>query len=684
MMKKIYVLIAAVLLNQVTAISEACAQEYVEVAQAETFTVEQYATGEVVVTGSLTEMLIDDNPAALSVITSEDMQNMGVSNAYEALARVPGVSTTTGAEDGRVGIRGSSENEVLYLLNGNPLAAAPDATGRGETAQWLFQVLSVESIERIEVLRGPAGALYGAEAATGVINVITKRADEREITFGVIGGNYGINSYVNVDLGQMGPWDAFFSAGYSYDFAVRDEYVGAGGIFPEDAFYDSPEGPIANFMLDMGYRINDNHELRLFADLAYESLTSRSLFYKLDEYGALNSNSTSNHSVRDNFRFNANLTYNGTVGNHDYSISAGYNRINRDQYDRIKNSGTAETEEIDLVELTDSYYIDLLSFNIRDTWYINDWNTLTVGGSYRHRENSSVELSPIWSQNGVDYTNEYAIYVQDEISLFDGDLLLLPALRYDKYSLFDGQLSPSFGITYHINDDHRLKFSFGSSFLPPSPERIFGDGSKIMPSLDLRPERSYGFDLRYEGELDTDFGLFSGAVSVFYTDYQDKFERIILDLTNKEFQWQNAHAATNRGVELELNYTFLDDFTLSGSYTHADFVNHDTGYHLAGSYRNLYTAGLSYYNSDWDFSASLFVKFVDNQAVKEEKDDSDVGSTQGVYYTDYSSVDISLRKTWLDKYSLSFSVINLFNDVDAYNYRFVDPTTYTLGFEMSF
>jgi iron complex outermembrane receptor protein len=128
-----------------------------------------------VVTFSKTPVQLQNTPSALYVITSDDILRSGVTNIADALRLAPGVEvgrfTSTSWAVGIRGLQNNFSKSVLVLIDGRnvytPLFAG---------VYWDVQDMPLEDIERIEVIRGPDGTIWGANAANGVINIITKRA----------------------------------------------------------------------------------------------------------------------------------------------------------------------------------------------------------------------------------------------------------------------------------------------------------------------------------------------------------------------------------------------------------------------------------------------------------------------------------------------------------------------------
>ena len=134
-----------------------------------------------------------DTPAAMDVITEQDIMNSGAKNAFDAVNMVPGVTSFSygasgleyGAMDSRVNIRGL-ERGSLILVNGVPM----NLNGKGGLSS-----IPTDSIARIEVLKGAASALYGSDAMSGVVNVITKTPNKEGGSATVAVGNRGSHSY---------------------------------------------------------------------------------------------------------------------------------------------------------------------------------------------------------------------------------------------------------------------------------------------------------------------------------------------------------------------------------------------------------------------------------------------------------------------------------------------------------
>jgi iron complex outermembrane recepter protein len=136
----------------------------------------------IIVTATRAEQLASDAPAAVTVVTSEEIDNRNVSRISDALLKTPSLYLGRGENgqsqsfEGGFSLRGLSTTRTLILLDG----LQPVQNGNSQGVNWL--TVFNEDVERVEVVPGAFGALYGSNAIGGVINVITKRPSERELT----------------------------------------------------------------------------------------------------------------------------------------------------------------------------------------------------------------------------------------------------------------------------------------------------------------------------------------------------------------------------------------------------------------------------------------------------------------------------------------------------------------------
>ncbi|MBY0238752.1 MAG: TonB-dependent receptor [Burkholderiaceae bacterium] len=166
-------------------------------------------------TASRQALAARDAPAVVSVITAEDIRQFGYRSVADALVQVPGMYAVVDGIAPNVGVRGihagvRSWSRILkVMIDGQPVAYRPDASNFLGAS-----LLNMAAIERIEVVRGPASALYGADAFLGVVNIITRPGDQRAFaaTATVLRGAQDGGGTALHASGQTGAWQWLVSA----------------------------------------------------------------------------------------------------------------------------------------------------------------------------------------------------------------------------------------------------------------------------------------------------------------------------------------------------------------------------------------------------------------------------------------------------------------------------------------
>ncbi len=140
---------------------------------------EELMSIDVVTTASKRHELPKDAPGIITVINHEEIKRYGYKNLFEVIVKMPSVysrpSTTTGGLMGNIGLRGDtpvSGNHVLWLINGRPFRASYDGGG----SQVLLKLFPIDLVRQVEFIRGPGSVLYGTNAYSGVVNIITKNS----------------------------------------------------------------------------------------------------------------------------------------------------------------------------------------------------------------------------------------------------------------------------------------------------------------------------------------------------------------------------------------------------------------------------------------------------------------------------------------------------------------------------
>jgi iron complex outermembrane receptor protein len=246
---------------------------------------------QIVVTATRNPIDVRQAPASVTVVTAEDIENRNVSRITDALLKTPSLFLGRGENgqsstlEGGFSLRGMTTQRTLVLLDG----LQPLQNGNSQGVNWL--TVFPEDIERVEVVPGAFGALYGSNAIGGVINIISKRADRREFTvrlrqgFGDAAGEWpGVyfRDRITPDLGIVLGGSLNRRRGFIGEFTVRTPVPGAPGTpvtgaiptttregLPAFIVGDRGRAPIRqiNAVARLEYDISPDH--RIFAGLNY-------------------------------------------------------------------------------------------------------------------------------------------------------------------------------------------------------------------------------------------------------------------------------------------------------------------------------------------------------------------------------------------------------------------------------
>lgn len=584
-----------------------------------------YSLDEVVVTATKTELTQKENPRSVEVITKEDIQNTGAISVRDALRTATNIDIVSVNHGGgeNISIRGGDTDGVLILVNGRRVAGENYFMSQGSNAYALDR-LNLSNVDHIEILRGPASAIYGSGAMSGVINIITKKSEKPEFSVGVATGTNEMSNYYHYDTGKNGKVSVNFDVNFS-KLRNIDSKAGKNLL----------HGPKQAYNLNLDYEMDENNNLNLMLDYAKDNLETRMRDFSVSSSAPddLKYPITSFTSERKTIA----LTYDGKNSNSDYSLSASYSQLNRDPY-AADTPGTNEKK--------------YKSWNIeaRDTIRTSDNNKLIFGGEYRG------DKASIYSgDNTVKNTDQYSLYLYDEYRV-DNKLLLTPAIRYDYHKSFGSHTSPNLGATYFISDKSRFKANYGTSYRAPSVDELYGafthggiwGGMAIVGNPDLKPEKSKGWEISYEQE-------FGDTTSAKLTYFDNKKEdaisyKIEMALPSQKGKFYNIDSTSSKGVEFEIKHDFGKGFTLVGNYNWLDSVDDTTGERLNYNARNTYMAKLMWtepIKKEWNITAW-------NKWYTDFQYDSDT-----VYSV--NTFNFTVTKRWGDKYRVFAGIDNVFN-----------------------
>ena len=536
------------------------------------------------VTANRMALLDLDTPAAMDVITDKDIMNSGAKNAFDAVNMVPGITSFSygasgleyGAMDSRVNIRGL-ERGSLILMNGVPM----NLNGKGGLSS-----IPTSSIERIEVLKGAASALYGADAMSGVINVITKTPSKEGGSATVGFGNMGRQTY-KINYGTprflIGVERNFFGA-QDPETPIRSDI----GAYARGYEYYTARNKGNSLGVFMSGKLNDKLTLN------FSRFEGNSSFGQLStETNPIKQTLHSTTYAYKDTKNNASLVYKD--GNTTGTIF--YN--DRDLY------GKSRIHSKKTYTLSDNNYIARqYGFDVQHEWDLRGGKDYFIAGVLGKRETYRTTSGPYY---GNPHRNSYAIYGTYSYQINPKWTSIL-GLRYsDIKDPVKNQrvLIPQFQLEHRINKESSMYINAGKAFRMPNLSDTFKKINKGYASVsgrNLKPEEGWNYELGYKHITNKD----SWKVALFYMDFKNFFSWKP-DSNGKNTIRVNGGRYRNVGIEAQYGRKLTDHLkmTVGASYSNPKQREIDKTYWKQANPKLQFTGGIHYTSPKWTAGSSL-------------------------------------------------------------------------------
>jgi iron complex outermembrane receptor protein len=536
------------------------------------------------VTANRMALLNLDTPAAMDVITDKDIMNSGAKNAFDAVNMVPGITSFSygasgleyGAMDSRVNIRGL-ERGSLILVNGVPM----NLNGKGGLSS-----IPTGSIARIEVLKGAASALYGSDAMSGVVNVITKTPTKEggSATIGV--GNMGSQTYkinygtprflIGIERGFFGKQDP--------STPVRTDSVD----HPRGYEYYTARDKGNSLGIFMSGKLSDK------VTLNFSRFEGKSAYAQLStESNATNRNRHSTTYAYDDSKNNASLIYKdrnttGTLFYNDRDLK-GKNR---------KHSLPSYTSN-------DSNYIARqYGFDVQHEWDFRGGKDYLIAGVLGKRETYRTTSGPVYASP---HRHSLALYGSYSYQI-NPTWTTVVGLRYtDIKDPVKNQhvLTPQFQLNHRINKESSVYMNVGKAFTMPNLSDTFKTVNRQYQSVsgrNLKPEEGWNYELGYKHITNKD----SWKVAAFYMDFKNFFSWKP-DSNGKMTIRVNGGRFRNVGVEAQYGRKLTDRLkvTVGAAYSNPKQMEIDKNYWKQANPKLQFTGGIHYNSSTWTAGSSI-------------------------------------------------------------------------------
>lgn len=454
---------------------------------------EQLKLPEIVVTASRTAEASSETSASVSVFTRADINRLRPASVQELLTHVPGVQVANyGGRGAAYGlyIRGTSTAQSLILIDGVRVGSA---TMGGASLQYL----SVDQIERVEVLRGSRSAVYGADAMGGVVQIFTRRSQGEGLTPSVrlAGGTHNTQEY---SLGLSGG-NAQTRFSLNASLEETDGFDRTRASYPSDADDDAYRN--RSLSMSLSHRFNDDLEAGLNVLDQRGRTELDNPFGRWDPapppYGSM-------HPAKpyDEFAVSSSSLYlDGQFSERWNSrLELGHSEDKQENFDKLFPGSTVNNTYRD--------YAGWLN-----TLQLNDAHSLLVGLDYLNDK--------VGSSNEYDQTSRWnqAAIVQHQFrgESFSTEL----GMRHDQNEQFGHENTFNAALSVPLNADHQVILSYAEGFRVPTFADLYWPldyGSGYVGNPDLEPEKSKSYELKWRARLATKTRL---EASVYRTNFHD-------------------------------------------------------------------------------------------------------------------------------------------------------------------
>ena len=497
-----------------------------------------------VVTAHRISLLEDQIGSAVSVLDGEALERQPVSFVVDLLRDLPGVAvsrTSTYGSLTSVRVRGGESNHLLVLVDG---VEANDPVGGNAFA---FSSLTRFDVGRVELIRGPQSALWGAEASSGVINITTLRPSQPFSLKTAIEAGSDATSSASLALAAKGP-----KASISFQtslFETDGDSAAASGT-EEDGYENRTSGGRLEWEPTDSLRLN----------LAVRDRDSRAEYDGTDFATGLPADGNF-HSEDDQRTLSALVGFKPTGTDWDHEL-----RMQQLETDRVQHTDGDSTSSAHATRTTFSYLSRLQLPSHNEKWQ-HHLNWLVEREKTLFRQVGTA--SPFGDPNQRQSMTGEALAIE-YITSFNDTLTLSGSLRQDWNSEFDDILTLRTTASWQFVDRVRLHSSYGEGQVAPTFTERFGFfPGRFIGNPDLQPESSRGFDLGLEFRSRKERLQFD--VTWFREKLDQEINGFVFDSTQFRFTARNTQGTSLReGVELQAQAQLTAGLSLAGNYTYTD------------------------------------------------------------------------------------------------------------------
>lgn len=584
----------------------------------------EFAMEEYVVTASRTQTAKVDTPANVSTIDAAKIESRRYQDVAEALKDVPGavvIDNGYGANEKSIMLNG--DDRVLVLVDGRRVNIDM-GTMTARSSFDLNLLPDVSQIERIEVVKGHGGALYGSDAVGGVINIITKKTDH---SYGKVGFSAGSHKYkegkalYNFKEGKTGVSVSASKIKQSY-YKYKDVVTGSTKRWPDQSNYE-------------------NEKVSLRIDQELTDTTNLSVGYNFSKFaGHSPYQATSTYSANSVFKksneFNA--KYSWLVKDTD----EGYLQTYYKKYSYFNAGGMDEKD---------------FGLELQQSITTSANNKLVVGASYR---NSKAENEIAYDESSI---HNLAIFANNMWE-FAPTWTLNTGARWDKHSKSGSETTLSAGLNKKFDENSHAYVNWGQVFKAPTIDDLYYNNPvfNTYGNPNLNPEKGETFTLGYGTKLNDKTDV---NISYFYSDLDDAivwgYYRYPI------YEPNNINRQKKNGIELSINHELNDNWDLEASYTYVrvrNDKNDGNGFVRDLNYApNTYRLGVRFHDEKW--TADLMMRAASGGDTRITGRDFYGRPTHKFIDSSYITVDMAASYKATKDWTIFAKGYNLFNKAYA-------------------
>ena len=478
----------------------------------------------ITVTANKFEQSINEVLASVNVIERAEIEASNVRDLPTLLSTRVGFQVNPNGGFGQntgVSLRGTGSGDTLILIDGV-------RTGSATLGQKALNNVPLNSIERIEIIKGSRAAVYGSDALAGVINIITRESDNLSLS-----ATFGSDSYQNYQVAGSVKSDDITTA-FNAGFEKTDNFDVLQGVAPDEDGYENK---------NLGFKVN-------YTDAHYGD------FKLLGQYSEGYADYDSSFSPadskieRDDFK--------------NYQLSAGWSK-----------NYTNQTHSIDLALSTDDSDNTYVDFSVGPTTstFITKRTQIDYNGQYLLSNELNISGGINWYNDDVSHSSQ--LFVEDSRDVlavfvgayYDADKVLANlTVRQDDDEQFGDETTYTAAAGYHLSEDATFRISQSTGFKAPTFNDLY---YPLYGNPDLQPEKSVNRELG----LSVDFDISQVDIAIFRNDIEDKIDY------DANFALANIDEARYEGVEFSLSQQFFGfDSNLNFAYLSAE--DEETGAEL--------------------------------------------------------------------------------------------------------